>query len=1055
MRVRTGYSFKTAYGHLRDVKARLLELGWERLPISDRNSTFAFNRWSKMTEGKAAFGVELAVTQRYYEKQGATDWWTFFATDSLADLHALISKATEAPDKDPVLRYADALAAKGVIKIAGEWANLDLIPVKSKDLYIALSPGMPQHLYREALKRGYKFIATSENYYPKKEDQETYRVALGKRSATQTYPLYILTDDEWRKFVWFADDKVKDAAIKNRNAVMLRCNAKITKASLVKPEKKITLRAMCEAGAKRLGVDLNDEVYKARLDKELNLIASKNFEDYFYIIADIIDFAKDRMLVGPARGSSCGSLVCYLIGITTIDPIPYDLIFERFIDVNRNDLPDIDIDFSDAFRQEVFDYVERKYGKARTARLGTVGTFQPRSALTAAGTALAIPKFRVEKLIESLIVRSSGDARALQTLGDTLTETHTGREFIKDYPEVKVATPLEGHPTTASQHAAGVIITEEAINKFVAIDERSKAAMCDKKDAEDLGMLKIDMLGLTQLSIFERTLVLAGLATEEGITNEFGNEVRRVRMKDGKRIVDFFNAIPLDDAKAFEILNQRRYSGIFQFNGRAPQSLANSVTTDHIEDFISMVALARPGPMVSGGANAWVARKLGHDPVTYPHPLFEPTMRNTLGVVMYQEQVMQIGRDVGDLSWDDVTQLRKAMSKSLGKEYFDRFGDRWKANAIKKGVPEDTATKVWDDLCAYGSWAFNRSHSVAYGIVAYWSCYLKAYWPAEFAAANLDAEKDPNKQLIMLRELKAEGFSYKPIDLDHSEDRWTIKDGVLIGPLTQIKGIGPATVIEIRNARAEGRALKPGVVKRLARPVTAIDSLYPIADAVERLYPEGLESINIITKPTAISTVEPDGTNQTVLVIGIAERVVPRDENEAIKVAQRGGVVKTGQTASLNLFVRDDSGEVLCKIGYRNYDELDGAKLQENTRAGKTIYAIKGNVPKDFRMIWVNRIKYLGELDKLPIEAENETLQEGTQKQKRSASSTDQAELPLAGGAGKRKAPATKPKAKPSAKRKDVADKVSRARLQPRKGVARKGAKGKARAQTSKKGKAK
>jgi DNA polymerase III alpha subunit len=1040
MRIRTGYSFKTGYGHLKDVKARIDQLGWTRYPISDRNSTFAFNRWSKMSKAPA-FGVELSVTTKYLEKNSATDWWTFFALDNLVSLNELVALSTAAPDRDPALLYEHALAAKDVLKIVGEWANLDAITPKARDLYVALSPGTPRHLYAQAKERGFKFIATSENYYAKPEDRETYRVALGKRSATQTYPLYILDDDEWRKAVYFADDKDRESALKNRNAAMLRCNARLTKATLVKPTIKSPLRSMCEAGAKRLGVDLNDETYRARLDKELGLISDKKFEDYFYIIADIIEWAKDRMLVGPARGSSCGSLVCYLIGITTVDPIPYDLIFERFIDINRADLPDIDIDFSDAFRQEVFDYVEKKYGKERTARLGTVGTFQPRSALTAAGTALAIPKFRVEKLIESLIVRSSGDARALQTLSDTLQETHTGREFIKDYPEVLVATPLEGHPTNASQHAAGVIITQEPIARYVAVDERTNSAMCDKKDAEDLGMLKIDMLGLTQLSIFERTLVLAGLAEEDRVS-------RRVSMKDGKRIVDFFTALPLDDQKAFDVINKRQYSGIFQFNGRAPQSLANSIHTDHVEDLISMVALARPGPMVSGGANAWVDRKLGNAEIEYPHPLFEPMMRNTLGVVMYQEQVMQIGRDIGDLSWDDVTQLRKAMSKSLGKEYFDRYGDRWKANAIKKGVPESVVTKVWDDLCAYGSWAFNRSHSVAYGIVAYWSCWLKAHYPVEFAAATLDAESDPKKQLLMLRELKAEGFEYLPIDVNRSEERWTIADGKLIGPLTSIKGIGPSAVNLIKEAREKKTALRPSLVKLLARPVTPIDSLYPIDDAVKKLHPR-LDEI-IVSPVTPIAQIEPNGGYQTVVVIGVAERVVPRDENEAIKVAQRGGVVKTGQTASLNLFVRDDSGEILCKISWRDYDALNGAYLSENTRAEKTLYAIKGSVPKDFRMIWVNRIKYLGELDRLPVEDENETSQEvSTEAQMvdSGGSGTDDAEHAEPRRVAKRKPkPPTTHKRK-AVQRKDDKSKSRKPRLQASKGATRAKAKRKKAAQ--------
>jgi hypothetical protein len=231
-----------------------------------------------------------------------------------------------------------------------------------------------------------------------------------------------------------------------------------------------------------------------------------------------------------------------------------------------------------------------------------------------------------------------------------------------------------------------------------------------------------------------------------------------------------------------------------------------------------------------------------------------------------------------------------------------------------------------------------------------------------------------------LRELKDEGFDYLPVDIYHSEERWTIKDGKLIGPLTQIRGVGPSAVQEILAARRQGTSLKPRLVKLLAKPTTKIDSLYPVKDTVAAFHPS-LEAIGIVSKPRPIAMVEPNGTYQTVLVIGVAERVVPRDENEAIKVAQRGGVVKTGQTASLNLFVRDDTGEILCKIGFRDYDRLNGAHLAENTRAERTLYAIKGSVPKDFRMIWVDRIKYLGELDQLPQEKGDETLQEDKRQQ--------------------------------------------------------------------------
>jgi DNA polymerase III alpha subunit len=251
------------------------------------------------------------------------------------------------------------------------------------------------------------------------------------------------------------------------------------------------------------------------------------------------------MVVGPARGSSCGSLVCYLLNITTIDPIPFGLIFERFIDINRTDLPDIDIDFSDERRQLVFDYAEEKYGRAHVARLGTVGLFKPRSALKQAGASLRIPTWRIEKVLDSLIERSSGDARAMFALEDTLKGTEAGRAMLSEFPEALIAGRMEGHPANSSQHAAGIVITQEPVAEYVAVDARSKATMCDKKDAEVLNLLKIDALGLTQLSIFERTLKLAGLPDVSG----------------------WLEQLPLDDQAAFDVLNKQHFAGIFQFTG--------------------------------------------------------------------------------------------------------------------------------------------------------------------------------------------------------------------------------------------------------------------------------------------------------------------------------------------------------------------------------------------------------------------------------------------------------------------------------------------------------
>jgi DNA polymerase III alpha subunit len=945
MRIRTGFSFKTAYGHIKDVSSRLDEIGWQRQPIADRSSTYGFVRWTKLVKNPI-YGVELAVVPTLGEKKPIISYWTFYAMKDLMALHSLIADATSNPGREPSLTYEEALKAEGVIRIADERVQLDHVQ-NVQGMFIGLSPALPRGLFLQAKAQGLSFMATSDNLYPRAADKELYRIALGARSTTQTYPQHILSDDEWRKACEYnSTPEERGLALINRANAFTKCVAKLGKATLLIPEKNKTLRQLCEEGAEKLDINLDDPVYHERLNKELKMIADKKFEDYFYIIADMVNWAKERMIVGPARGSSCGSLACYLLGITAINPIPFGLIFERFIDVTRADLPDIDIDFSDTRRELVFEYAEKKYGADHVARLGTVSLFKPRSALNQAGKSLRIPSWQIEKVLDGLIERSLGDSRVWQTLEDTMTGTEAGRTMLAEFPEAIMAAQMESHPANASQHAAGIVITQEPIQNYVAVDSRTKSAMCDKYDAESLNLLKIDALGLTQLSIFERTLELIGKPDRNG----------------------YLESLPLNDGKAFEVLNNRHFAGVFQFNGLSLQSLSKQIKFTSIEDLIVITALARPGPMATGGANSWVKRKLGTERIDMMHPLLEPYLRNTLGIVVYQEDVLKIGREIGDLSWEEVTLLRKAMSKSLGKEYFDQFGDRWKVGAAKRGIDKFIADKIWDSLCSMGSWAFNRSHAVAYGLVSYYCCYLKAYFPAEFAAATLDAESDVYRQIQLLRELKLEGIDYIPIDVEHSEARWAIKDTgnskVLVGPLTSIKGIGPASVKEILTARERGQPLRPALEKRLSDARTGLDSLYPITDAVKKV---DLDALKIVSSPWPIKEVQ-CGVRGHVMIMGVITKIAPKDENEAVNVMKREAKGRrgllTGPTSSLNLFVRDDTDEIFCKIDRFNYEEL-GRQVAETGRAGKSLYAIKGECPQDFRMIRVENIRYLGEMDNI------------------------------------------------------------------------------------------
>jgi DNA polymerase III alpha subunit len=306
--------------------------------------------------------------------------------------------------------------------------------------------------------------------------------------------------------------QLEDALALARRALERSAGIPLPKASLPHPERKATLREMCLHGAEERGLKvLGDEVYEARLNRELALIEEKDYTDYFYIVSDLCKWAKKNMVVGPARGSSCGSLVCYLLDITDIDPIPYGLIFERFIDVNRDDMPDIDIDFSDKNRHMVFDYLCERYGHDHVARLGTVAMYQPKSSLSEVGTALKIPKWMCDAVADSMLERSGGDARALFKIEDTLATMPAGQRLVQEYPEVAIVTKFEGHPRHNSTHAAGIVVADKPIYEYVAVDERTGSTMCDKKDAEGaFNLLKIDCLGLTQLSVFEDCLELAG-----------------------------------------------------------------------------------------------------------------------------------------------------------------------------------------------------------------------------------------------------------------------------------------------------------------------------------------------------------------------------------------------------------------------------------------------------------------------------------------------------------------------------------------------------------------
>jgi DNA polymerase III alpha subunit len=944
MRIRSEYSSRLAYGKLPDVHNRVLALDWPAAPLTDRLSTFGFVYWDELCEQvnvKPVFGVEIGVSAQLGQKKPAISYWTFIAKEKIRSINELVFKVTSKSGHYFSLTYDEAIDAPDCIKIADHRVNL-LELTSWSGVYIALSPATPIGLFREAKKWGYKFVATSDNFYPHKEDELVYHTLMYRDAETALYPQYILTDDEWRAALpYCVTPEDAQAAIDNRNWILTyECNAKLLKADTFKPKDTYSLRQMCIEGAWKLNIDLNSPIYADRLERELKLIYDKGFNDYFYIVADLVNFAKQNMIVGPARGSAAGSLVSYLTGITTVDPIKFKLLFERFIDVSRTDLPDIDLDFSDTKRHLVFDYLKAKYGSEHVAHLGTTLKFKAKSIMNRAGMSLGIPRWLSDQVSETLIERSSADSRAMQSFEETFSATEIGQKLLEEYPEISMVFDSENHVSHYGTHAAGVAITSDDVLNYVAIDGRNGTIMADKSDAEKLNILKIDILGISQLSIFERCLELIGEAPRNG----------------------FLEKLPLDDQAAFDVLNKKKFSGIFQANGKSLQILFQMIVTDRIDDLIAITALSRPGPVGTGGAVRWARRRSGYEEITYRHPLLEPYLKDTYGEVVYQEQVMQICRDIGRMGFAEVSKVRKAMSKSMGAEEIKSYGKDFISGALQTGIPEDIVETVWGELVRFGAYGFNLSHAVSYGLITYYCCWLKAHHPVEFAAATLDSEYDPMKQLFLLRELALEGIRYKPIDPNHSTDKWTIKveheDKILVGPLTNIKGVGPVTVKKILESREPGgKPLTPGILAKIAGSGTKIDSLTPVHDSIMKLHPEIYKELNIITRPITVSQCHP-GIYGVVSIWALVKRIQPRDLNDLQSVNKRGYKL-SGQSWVLRLFVYDDTDEILVQIDRDDYMTL-GKEVEQKGGQGDALYAIKGVIPSGFRMIKVTGMKFLG-----------------------------------------------------------------------------------------------
>ena len=919
MLVRTEYSFGVAFGGVDAVLARLPRGG-----IIADTTCFGHVPFAKAAAraGKhAVLGYRVRIVPELEPKDGS---WREVAIiprtpRGLTDLYAAVGAAEAAFYRAPRLPYRELAA---LLSGGAEWF-LAPLPARRGD-----PVGLPEGpwLIPPGYPTGYRLRGApatppavwSDNFYPSPGDREAWGFAC-PRGRPGSGPGHILLPEE------LAAEGLPEPDW----GWLVRLDTPLPRAENIRydvPDADAELRAQCESEAIRRGLAWRPE-YRERLEKELGLIGEKKFADYFLVIGDMLRWAKLRMLVGPARGSSCGSLVCWLTRITEVDPLAHDLIFERFVDLNRMDLPDIDIDFPDVTRHLVIEYLAAKYGQANVAHLGTVLRYKPRSALTTLAMALKVPDRDLSALKDVMIERSSGDARVNDCLADSLATLEAGQELLKRHPGMAMATRLEGAAKTSGTHAAGIIVCNAPVANYCAVG-REGIAQIEKKSAEALNMLKIDTLGLRTLSVIESACEAAGIDRET------------------------LYPLPLDDAATFAVLNDGRYSGIFQFEGMALQSLAQQIRFREFNDIAAVGALARPGPLSSGEAQKWIARQAGKEKPTAPHPMMEALTRDTYGVVMYQEQVMKITRELAGFSWKETGDIRKLMSARQGDESFNKWTDRFIEGCVSRGVERVEAEKIWKAINTFGSWAFNKSHSVAYGIVSYWCCWLKAHHPLEFALGCLQHSRDDESAVKQLRELTREGIPFVPLDPTRSRASWSIQDGKLYGGLLGVKGIGPVSAREIENRLRNDIPLKPSHLKLLER-----GSIYSDIFPTRRLWASAYDGklLEGGRRAVEIADVVTPGANYA--IIGRIMKKSLRNMNEDKLIVRRNGRKMEGQELFLILTVVDDTEQMVCIIDRHEYLRL-GAPIIERAPMGQWL-AISGRLNASFRSLIVSNVRWL------------------------------------------------------------------------------------------------
>lgn len=643
-------------------------------------------------------------------------------------------------------------------------------------------------------------VATNDCHYVRREDAEAHEVLLciqtGKtledreRMRFATDQFYLRSPEDMKHLFQKCPE-----AIENTIRIAEMCNLKLDFGQILLPHFEISpgenlddvLTHKAEKGLQALMQQIlrgrqNGKVweqYEKRLRQELEMIRSMGFAGYFLIVSDFVQYAKEcRIPVGPGRGSSAGSLVAYTLGITTIDPIRYGLFFERFLNPDRISMPDIDIDFCQEGRDEIIRYVTQKYGSDRVAQIITFGKMQARAVIRDVGRALNMPYGEVDaiaKLVPNVLNISLDDAVKM--------EPRLKEEEKKNAKVAKLLTlsrTLEGLNRHASTHAAGVVISDVPLVERVPLcapkdDRVTQFAM---KDIEAIGLTKFDFLGLKTLTVIKNALRL---------------------IKEGRGVDIDMGALPLHDEKTYQLLMRGDTDGVFQLESAGMKDILLKMKPDCIEDVIALIALYRPGPM--NMVPEFISRKQGKTKIAYELPELEAILKETYGVIVYQEQVMQIAGAIGNYTMAEADTLRKVMSKKKPEE-MEKEKPKFLAGAKNKKISEQKARKIWDQMETFAQYGFNKSHSTAYAMISYQTAYLKAHYPSEFMAALLTSEKDDRDKIIKhIAGCKDMGIRVLPPDINESHRDFSVSGDQIRFGLSAVKNVGVGAIDTLIDAR--------------------------------------------------------------------------------------------------------------------------------------------------------------------------------------------------------------------------------------------------------------